>query len=101
MRTATLVVLAMLAFGLTAAAWSASVDNTDNQGYELIAVEPGYRQDFRRPYQVLSHSKTEICIYGCDLYLRPSGQVVRIGPDDTVTISWGVMRVERSFRNTP
>ena len=101
MRTAVLVVLAMVAFGLSEAAWPASVQNTDNQGYELISVEPGYRQDFRRPYQVLAHSKTEICIYGCDLYLLSTGQGVRIGPDDTVTISWGVMRVERSFRNTP
>jgi len=98
MRT---VLLAALVLSLPALAWSASLHNTDNQAYDVITVEPGYRQDVRMPYQVLEHSTTEICFYGCDLYLRVSGQGVRIGPDDTVTISWGVMRVERSFRNTP
>jgi hypothetical protein len=101
MRTV-MVALAIIVGGLSGSAWAASVQNTDNQGYELIIVEPGYRQDVvRRPFQILEHSRTEICHYGCDLYLRSTGQGVSIGPDDTVTISWGVMRVERSYRNTP
>lgn len=82
-------------------AWAASLENTDNQTYDLVITEPGYRQDFRHPYQILSHSKVEICIYGCELLLRSTGQVVRVGPDDALTISWGVVRVERSWRNTP
>jgi hypothetical protein len=100
MRTV-MVALAIIVGGLSGSAWAASVQNTDNQGYELIIVEPGYRQDVRRPIQILEHSRTEICLYGCDLYFRSTGQGVSIGPDDTVTISWGVMRVERSYRNTP
>jgi hypothetical protein len=100
MRTV-MVALAIIVGGLSGSAWAASVQNTDNQGYELIIVEPGYRQDVRRPFQILEHSRTEICRYGCDLYLRSTEQGVSIGPDDTVTISWGVMRVERSYRNTP
>jgi hypothetical protein len=100
MRT-TVVALAIIVVGFSGSAWAASVHNTDNQGYELIIVEPGYRQDVRRPFQILEHSRTEICFYGCDLYLRSTGQGVRIGPDDAVTISWGVMRVERAYRNTP
>jgi hypothetical protein len=35
------------------------------------------------------------------MIMRSTGQAVRVGPDDAVTISWGVMRVERSWRNTP
>ena len=100
MRTV-MVALAIIVGGLPGSAWAAAVQNTDNQGYELIIVEPGYRQDVRRPFQILEHSRTEICFYGCDLYLSSTGQGVRIGPDDTVTISWGVMRVEKSYRNTP
>jgi hypothetical protein len=100
MRT-TVVAWVMIVVGFSGSAWAASVQNTDNQGYELITVEPGYRQDIRRPIQILEHSRTEICFYGCDLYLRSTGQGVRIGPDDAVTISWGVMRVERSYRNAP
>jgi hypothetical protein len=80
---------------------AASLQNTDNQTYDLIITEPGYRQDYRAPYQILSHAMVDICFYGCEMVMRSSGQVVRVGPDDAVSISWGVMRVERSFRNTP
>jgi hypothetical protein len=82
-------------------AWAATLENTDNQSYDLILIEPGYRQDFRQPYQILSHARVELCFYGCDMIMRSTGQTVRVGPDDAVTISWGVMRVERSWRNTP
>lgn len=81
--------------------WAASLQNTDNQSYDLILIEPGYRQDFRQPYQILSHARVELCFNGCDMIMRSTGQAVRVGPDDAVTISWGVMRVERSWRNTP
>ena len=80
---------------------AATLENTDNQTYDLILIEPGYRQDFRQPYQILSHARVELCFNGCDMIMRSTGQAVRVGPDDAVTISWGVMRVERSWRNTP
>jgi hypothetical protein len=90
-----------LIIGLSAAASAAEIYNTDSQSYELILVQPGYRQDVRVPYQLLEHSRTTICEYGCDIYMRHTGQGIRVGPDDVVSISYAVMRVERSFRNTP
>lgn len=102
MRTLTLSLLMLAAMGTMAGeAPAASLQNTDNVNYDLIVTEPGYRQDIRHPYQLLEHSRTEICFYGCELIMRSTGQVVRIGPDDSVVISYGVMRVERSWRNTP
>ena len=80
---------------------AASLQNTDNQTYDLILTEPGYRQIYRTPYQILSHSQVEICFYGCEITLRSTGQAVRVDADDTIIISWGVMRVERSWRNAP
>jgi hypothetical protein len=91
----------LAAAAVSGQAWAASLQNTDNQSYDLILIEPGYRQDYRAPYQILSHARIELCFYGCEMIMRSTGQSVRIGPDEAVTISWGVMRVERSWRNTP
>ncbi len=101
MRPFTLALLVAAALWPTGTVPAASLQNTDNVTHELIVTEPGYRQDFRHPYQLLEHSRTEMCFYGCELILRSTGQAVRIGPDDSVVISYGVLRVERSWRSTP
>ena len=81
---------------------AASIHNTDNQAYFLTFTEIGLTQDIKTQYQILGDVKVEICDdFGCEIYVRPSGQRIKIGPDDDVVINWGVMRVERSFRNTP
>jgi hypothetical protein len=80
---------------------AAMLHNTDNVSYEVVLTEPGYRQAYRSPFYILEHAQVEICFYGCEMAMRSTQQVVTVNADDTVIISYGVMRVERSWRNRP
>jgi hypothetical protein len=97
----TLIAVCFLETATLGSVRAASLQNTDNQAYDLILVEPGYRQVYRSPYQILEHSQVEFCFYGCEINLLSTGQGVTVGADDKVIISYGVMRVERNWRNTP
>jgi hypothetical protein len=72
------------------AGMTATLQNTDQQGYQLeirAAGEPS------RYYRIVENSAVEICMHGCEMVLLSTGQTVMVEPNDTVTIDSGVMNV--------
>jgi hypothetical protein len=83
-----LLVLALMMPG--SAGVAATVQNTDQQRYQLELRPPG--EPFRY-YTIIENSQVEICVHGCEMVLLGSGQTITVGPNDTVVIDSGVMSV--------
>jgi hypothetical protein len=83
-----LLVLALLMPG--SAGVTATLQNTDQQRYQLELRPPG--EPFRY-YTIIENSEVEICMHGCEMVLLGSGQAVTVGSNDTVVIDSGVMSV--------
>lgn len=72
-------------------AFSATLQNTDSQPYDLQIQESG--RPFSSQYQVIQNAQVDICFNGCELTLLSTGQTVRVNPKDAVVIDNGVMNV--------
>ena len=86
-----LLVLALLMPG--SAGLTATLQNTDQQGYQLEIL---YSGEPSRYYRIVENSEVEICVHGCEMVLLSTGQAVTVGPNDTVVIDNGVMSVTSS-----
>lgn len=83
-----LLVLALMTPG--SAGVTATLQNTDQQGYQLEIRPSGGPS---RYYTIVENSEVEICVHGCEMVLLSTGQSVTVGPNDTVVIDSGVMNV--------
>ncbi len=86
------------------AVFTATLENTDSQDYEMQINEEGraynrYYGPYGDEYRILSHCKTNICHYGCEMILLDTGQKVWVSPRDEVVISYGVMKVNRAVND--
>jgi hypothetical protein len=82
------VMLALLMPG--SAGVAATLRNTDQQGYQLEIWPSGEPSQY---YRIIENSEVEICMHGCEMVLLSSGQAVTVGPNDTVVIDSGVLKV--------
>jgi hypothetical protein len=73
------------------AAFTATLQNTDSQAYELQIQESG--RPYGSQYRIIENAKVDICFSGCVMTLVATGQTVRVGPNDAVVIDNGVMSV--------
>ena len=93
--------LIILILATPPAVFAATLENTDSQDYEMQIKEEGrsysrYYGPYNDEYRILSHCKTNICHYGCEMILLDTGQNVWVSPRDEVVISYGVMKVNRA-----
>jgi len=79
------------AFLAPGAAWTATLQNTDSQSYNLQILETG--RPYPSQYTIIENAQVEICFNGCEITLLSTGQKVRVGPKDAFVIDNGVMKV--------
>jgi hypothetical protein len=79
------------AFLAPGAAWTATLQNTDSQGYNLQILETG--RPYTSQFTIIENAQVEICFNGCEITLLSTGQTVRVGPKDAFVIDNGVMKV--------
>jgi hypothetical protein len=74
----------------SAAVSAATLTNTDGQSYVVEAMVDGQR------YRVtlLDGATISLCDYGCAIRLVATGQTLAVEPNDSVVISYGVLRVK-------
>jgi hypothetical protein len=73
------------------AAFTATIQNTDSQAYELQIQESG--RPYGSQYRIIENAQVEICFYGCEMTMLSTGQTVQVNSKDTVVIDSGVMSV--------
>ena len=83
--------LSIFALLIPASVFTASLQNTDSQSYELQILEAG--RPYGSNYTVIENAQVEICFYGCQMTLLRTGQRVNVNPKDKVVIDNGVMSV--------
>jgi hypothetical protein len=83
-----LLILCLLVPVVTAS--GATLENRDGESYVVEVMVDGQR------YRVtlLSGAMTFLCDYGCALRLVATGQTLAVEPNDSVVISYGVLRVK-------
>lgn len=74
-----------------AAGFTATLQNTDSQSYDLQIAETG--RPYASQYTIVENAQVDICFSGCVITLVSTGQKLRVGPNDTVVIDSGVMSV--------
>ncbi|MGE5256180.1 MAG: hypothetical protein ACM3KE_05885 [Hyphomicrobiales bacterium] len=83
--------LPLFALFASAPTFAATLQNTDQQAYELEIQEPG--QSYSRHYRIIENSQVDICFFGCEMTMLSTGQTVTVNPKDSVVIDSGVMTV--------
>jgi hypothetical protein len=83
--------LPFVALFTSAPTFAASLQNTDQQAYELEIQEPG--QSYSRHYRIIENSQVDLCFFGCEITMLSTGQTVAVNPKDSVVIDSGVMTV--------
>lgn len=87
----TAILLAIAMTGAWGTARAASLQNTDNQAYELMIAEPN--RPYASSYRVIEHAQVDFCFLGCQVTILATGQTVSVGPQDTLVIDDGVMTI--------
>ena len=90
MKGVGLVLLILCLLVSAAAVSAATLTNTDGQSYVVEAMVDGQR------YRVtlLDGATISLCDYGCAIRLVATGQTLAVEPNDSVVISYGVLRVK-------
>jgi hypothetical protein len=82
--------LIALFFVSVAAVSAATLQNTDGQTHVIEVMVDGQRYRLR----LLSNATTFLCDFSCALRLVETGQTIAVEPNDSVVISYGVLRVK-------
>jgi hypothetical protein len=90
MKGVGLVLLILCLLVSAAAVSAATLTNTDGQSYVVEAMVDGQR------YRVtlLNGATISLCDYGCAIRLVATGETLAVEPNDSVVISYGVLRVK-------
>ncbi len=90
MKSFYIALLTALLLVSAAAVSAATLTNTDGQSYVVEAMVDGQR------YRVtlLDGATISLCDYGCAIRLVATGQTLAVEPNDSVVISYGVLRVK-------
>jgi len=90
MKGVGLVLLILCLLVSAAAVSAATLTNTDGQSYVVEAMVDGQR------YRVtlLNGATISLCEYGGAVRLVATGQTLAVEPNDSVVISYGVLRVK-------
>ena len=86
--------LMILTLASPLAVFAATLQNTDSQEYELQIHEVGW--PYGNQYRIIAHAKVTICYQGCEMTLISTGQTLKVNPNDSVVINYGVMNVTRA-----
>jgi hypothetical protein len=86
-----IILLMILTLAGPLTAFSATLQNTDSQAYELQIQESG--RPYSSQYRVVENAQVDICFNGCEITLLSTGQTVGVNPKDSVVIDNGVMNV--------
>jgi hypothetical protein len=83
-------VLLILCLLVSVPVFAATLTNTDGRSYVVEAMVDGQR------YRVtlLDGATISLCDYGCAIRLVETGQTLAVEPNDSVVISYGVLRVK-------
>jgi uncharacterized membrane-anchored protein len=90
MKSFYIALLTALLLVSAAAVSAATLTNTDGQSYVVEAMVDGQR------YRVtlLDGATISLCDYACAIRLVATGQTLAVEPNDSVVISYGVLRVK-------
>ena len=91
MKGVGLVVLILCLLVFVVAASGATLQNTDGQSYRVQVMVDGQRYGVT----LLNGATISLmCDYGCAVRLVETGQTLAVEPNDSVVISYGVLRVK-------
>ena len=92
-----LVILSLVAPAATVSAYlenttvsGSTLENKDGQSYVVDVIDAG--QMYR--VTLLDGATISLCDYGCAIRLVATGQTLAVEPNDSVVISYGVLRVK-------